>query len=133
MIRRRAAAPRQAGCAARGPAAGAGARCFGSRQALLFYAAFVLYPLAQSIQYSFYNWDGIGVATPAGLANWRAVFTQPELLSAIVHAFELIVFYTLLPVSATAWLRPPSSASCDRARSAPCRGRSCSSRRYSPW
>ncbi len=68
--------------------------------ALLFYAAFVLYPLAQSIQYSFYNWDGIGVATPAGLANWRAVFTQPELLSAIVHAFELIVFYTLLPVGA---------------------------------
>ena len=68
--------------------------------ALLCYAAFVLYPLGQSIQYSFYNWDGIGTATPAGLANWQAIFTQPELLSAITHAFELIVFYTLFPVAA---------------------------------
>jgi raffinose/stachyose/melibiose transport system permease protein len=68
--------------------------------ALLCYAAFVLYPLAQSIQYSFYDWDGIGTATPAGLANWQAIFTQPELLGAITHAFELIVFYTVLPVGA---------------------------------
>jgi len=68
--------------------------------ALLCYAAFVLYPLGQSIQYSFYNWDGIGTATPAGLANWQAIFTQPELLSAITHAVELIVFYTLFPVGA---------------------------------
>jgi raffinose/stachyose/melibiose transport system permease protein len=68
--------------------------------AFLCYAAFVLYPLGQSIQYSFYNWDGIGIATPAGLANWQAIFTQPELLSAITHAFELIVFYTLFPVGA---------------------------------
>jgi len=68
--------------------------------ALLCYAAFVLYPLGQSIQYSFYYWDGIGTATPAGLANWQAIFTQPELLSALVHAVELIVFYTLIPVGA---------------------------------
>ena len=68
--------------------------------ARLFYAALVLYPLGQSIQYSFYNWDGIGTATPAGLANWQAIFTQPELLSAITHAFELIIFYTLFPVGA---------------------------------
>lgn len=66
--------------------------------ALLCYAAFVLYPLGQSIQYSFYNWDGVGTATPAGLANWRAIFTQPELLSSIIHAFVLIVFYTVIPV-----------------------------------
>ena len=66
--------------------------------AFAFYAAFVLYPLGQSIQYSFYNWDGIGPATPAGLSNWRAVFTQPELLDSIGHAFVLIVFYTVIPV-----------------------------------
>ncbi|HEY2795278.1 MAG TPA: sugar ABC transporter permease [Micromonosporaceae bacterium] len=66
--------------------------------AFVFYAAFVLYPLGQSIQYSFYNWDGIGPATPAGLSNWRAVFTQPELLDSIGHAFVLIVFYTVIPV-----------------------------------
>jgi raffinose/stachyose/melibiose transport system permease protein len=66
--------------------------------AFLCYAAFVLYPLAQSVQYSFYNWDGIGTATAAGLANYEAIFTQPELLSAILHAAELIVFYTVIPV-----------------------------------
>jgi len=67
--------------------------------ALAFYATFVLYPLGQSVQYSFYRWDGIGPASPAGLANWRAIFTQPELLDSIGHAFVLIVFYALIPVT----------------------------------
>lgn len=66
--------------------------------AFAFYATFVLYPLAQSIQYSFYDWDGIGPATPAGLSNWRAIFVQPELLDSIGHAFVLIVFYSVIPV-----------------------------------
>ena len=96
----RSAAPRR-----RGRSAGPRARQRRSTLALVwiapafaFYAAFVLYPLGQSIQYSFYNWDGIGPATPAGLSNWRAVFTQPELLDSIGHAFVLIVFYTVIPV-----------------------------------
>jgi raffinose/stachyose/melibiose transport system permease protein len=63
------------------------------------YAVFVLYPMLQSVQYSFYNWDGIGAATPAGLSNWRAIFTQPELLHSVEHAFVLIVFYTVVPVA----------------------------------
>lgn len=66
--------------------------------AVACYAAFVLYPLGQSIQYSFYNWDGVGTATPAGLGNWQALFTQPELVSSIIHAFVLIIFYTVIPV-----------------------------------
>ncbi len=32
--------------------------------AFAFYAVFVLYPLAMAIQYSFYDWNGISVATP---------------------------------------------------------------------
>ena len=62
------------------------------------YALFVLYPMLQSIQYSFYDWDGIGPAKPAGLDNWKAIFTQPELLHSVEHAFILIVFYSVLPV-----------------------------------
>ncbi|TDD29334.1 sugar ABC transporter permease [Kribbella turkmenica] len=62
------------------------------------YAVFVLYPMLQSVQYSFYDWDGIGPATPAGLDNWKAIFTQPELLHSVEHAFILIIFYTILPV-----------------------------------
>jgi raffinose/stachyose/melibiose transport system permease protein len=66
--------------------------------AFAMYAVFVLYPMFQSVQYSFYDWDGIGTATPAGLDNWRAIFIQPELLHSVEHAFVLIVFYTVLPV-----------------------------------
>ncbi|TCC62375.1 sugar ABC transporter permease [Kribbella pittospori] len=62
------------------------------------YAVFVLFPMLQSVQYSFYDWDGIGRATPAGLDNWKAIFTRPELLHSVEHAFILIVFYTVLPV-----------------------------------
>ncbi|MEU0563156.1 sugar ABC transporter permease, partial [Dactylosporangium sp. NPDC006015] len=62
------------------------------------YGVFVLFPMLQSVQYSFYDWDGIGPATPAGLDNWKAIFTQPELLQSVVHAFVLVVFYTVLPV-----------------------------------
>ncbi|WP_173066685.1 carbohydrate ABC transporter permease [Phytohabitans houttuyneae] len=62
------------------------------------YGVFVLFPMLQSVQYSFYDWDGIGPATPAGLDNWKAIFTQPELLQSVVHAFVLVLFYTVLPV-----------------------------------
>src|SRR6266581_4751944 len=71
--------------------------------ALLCYAAFVLYPLGQSIQYSFYNWDGIGTATPAGLANWQAIFTQPELLSAISRTILFIPQVLPLVAAGVAW------------------------------
>ena len=66
--------------------------------AFAMYAVFVLYPMLQSVQYSFYDWDGIGPATPAGLDNWKAIFTRPELLHSVEHAFILIFFYTVLPV-----------------------------------
>ena len=66
--------------------------------ALGMYGVFVLFPMLQSVQYSFYDWDGIGRATPAGLDNWKAIFTRPELLHSVLHAFILIVFYTILPV-----------------------------------
>jgi raffinose/stachyose/melibiose transport system permease protein len=62
------------------------------------YALFVLYPLAQTVRYSFYHWDGFGKATPAGLSNYRNVFSDPELFDSLVHAFVLIVFFTVLPV-----------------------------------
>ena len=63
------------------------------------YAVFVLYPMLQSVQYSFYDWDGVGAATPAGLDNWKSIFTQPELLHSVEHAFVLILFYTVLPIA----------------------------------
>ena len=67
--------------------------------AALLYVLFVLRPLAASIQYSFYDWDGITVATFVGLDNYVQVFTDPQLLASIWHAFFLIIFFTVIPVS----------------------------------
>lgn len=67
--------------------------------ALAFYAFFVLQPIALSIQYSFYDWDGVGPATQVGLANYARVFADEELLNAIFNAFKLILFFSIIPVS----------------------------------
>ena len=67
--------------------------------ALVFYSVFVLKPLTAAIQYSFYRWNGITVATFVGSANYVRVLTDPQLLSGIAHAFFLIIFFTVLPVA----------------------------------
>jgi raffinose/stachyose/melibiose transport system permease protein len=66
--------------------------------ALIAYAVFDLYPLTQTVRYSFYDWDGVGVATDAGFSNYVAVFTNPEQFASILHAFVLILFFTVIPV-----------------------------------
>jgi raffinose/stachyose/melibiose transport system permease protein len=67
--------------------------------ALGFYAMFVLQPLLLSLQYSFYDWNGTGVATWVGLDNYRRVFSDDELLNSILNAFKLIFFFSFIPVS----------------------------------
>ena len=66
--------------------------------ALAAYGTFVIYPLATGIQYSFYDWNGIGVATWVGLENYAQVLTNPDLLGAIRNSFVLIAFFTIIPV-----------------------------------
>ena len=66
--------------------------------ALVMYAVFVLYPILTSVQYSFYDWNGIGRAKWVGFDNYVEVFTDPRLLGSIWHAFFLIIFFTVLPI-----------------------------------
>ncbi|WP_326739431.1 carbohydrate ABC transporter permease [Streptomyces sp. NBC_01022] len=66
--------------------------------ALVFYALFVIAPWLHSFWISFWNWNGVGVATWAGLSNYTAVFEEPALRAALTHAFGFIVFYTVVPV-----------------------------------
>ncbi|XVV12607.1 carbohydrate ABC transporter permease [Actinoplanes sp. CA-131856] len=68
--------------------------------ALLFYATFVIFPWLHSLWISFWEWNGIGVAEWAGLDNYREVLSDPELRSALLHAFGLIVFYSVIPIGA---------------------------------
>lgn len=67
--------------------------------ALALYGAFVLYPLSQTVRYSFYDWDGFGPATWVGLDNYRSVVTDERLLDSIGHALVLIAFFTVLPIA----------------------------------
>jgi len=62
------------------------------------YGVFVLRPIALTVQYSFYDWDGVGPSTWVGLDNYRRILTDPDLRDSIVHAFELIVFFSAVPV-----------------------------------
>ncbi|WP_249998678.1 carbohydrate ABC transporter permease [Actinoplanes sp. M2I2] len=66
--------------------------------AVLMYATFVLRPLLLTVQYSLYDWNGIGASTWVGLDNYRRLLTDPELSATILHAFELILFFSLIPV-----------------------------------
>jgi raffinose/stachyose/melibiose transport system permease protein len=67
--------------------------------ALIMYAVFVLLPMALSIQYSFFRWDGIGPMTWVGLKNYATVLEDPDLLGTIFNAFRLVTFFSFIPVS----------------------------------
>jgi raffinose/stachyose/melibiose transport system permease protein len=67
--------------------------------ALLMYAVFVLQPLALTIQYSLYRWNGVGPATWVGLSNYLTVLRDPDLLGTIVNSFKLVLFFSIVPVS----------------------------------
>ena len=66
--------------------------------AAAFYVMFVLRPLGASAQYSLYDWNGISEATFVGLDNYGEVFTNPKLVGAILNSFELIIYFSVIPV-----------------------------------
>lgn len=67
--------------------------------AATFYAFFVLRPIALSAQYSLYEWNGIGPSTWVGFQNYVEVFSNPKLVGSILNAFELILYFSLIPVA----------------------------------
>lgn len=67
--------------------------------ALAFYLALVIVPFGRSIQYSFYDWNGIGPSTFVGLGNYVDIFTNPDKLSTLGNAFTLIFFYSFLSIT----------------------------------
>jgi raffinose/stachyose/melibiose transport system permease protein len=66
--------------------------------AFLVFAAFLGAPVVQTVQYSFYDWDGMGKSTAAGLSNYLAVFTDERLRDSFAHAGVLMLFYAAAPV-----------------------------------
>jgi raffinose/stachyose/melibiose transport system permease protein len=66
--------------------------------AALAYLIFVIRPIATTVQYSFYKWDGVTPSTWVGLSNYAEIFHNPDLSGSIVNAFELIIFFSFFPV-----------------------------------
>ena len=66
--------------------------------ALAVYIVFVVVPWLSTLWYSFFDWDGIGIATWNGLKNYLTVFQDPGQLDSIVHALVLIMFFSVIPI-----------------------------------
>jgi raffinose/stachyose/melibiose transport system permease protein len=67
--------------------------------AFVVYAAFVLVPLGHTIWLSLHQWDGLTPKTWVGLDNYKQLARDPILRDAFKHAFVLIGFYALIPVT----------------------------------
>ncbi|MFM9050069.1 MAG: carbohydrate ABC transporter permease [Actinomycetota bacterium] len=67
--------------------------------AALIYTLFVFIPFIHSIYLSFFKGNGVTRMEFVGIDNYIDIVTNPVLRSAFVHAFELIVFYSLIPIA----------------------------------
>ncbi|HRL10475.1 MAG TPA: sugar ABC transporter permease [Aggregatilineales bacterium] len=67
--------------------------------ALIMYAIFVLFPLLQSVRYSFFRWNGIGEMRWVGLDNYATILDDPNLLGTIYNALILVIFFSVIPVT----------------------------------
>jgi len=65
---------------------------------LAVFVAFVLLPLVHAGWISLFRWDGITPGEWVAFANYKAVFTDPQLRSAFAHALVLLIFYSFFPI-----------------------------------
>ncbi|ACQ80836.1 binding-protein-dependent transport systems inner membrane component [Beutenbergia cavernae DSM 12333] len=81
--------------------------------ALVLYGLFLFVPLVRSVQFSFFDWDGLSAtSTFVGLANYADVVADPRLRAAFGHALVLVGFFAVIPLL----IGLPLAAVLDRAR-----------------
>lgn len=66
--------------------------------AFVLYGLFVILPALHTLYLSLFNWDGITLATWAGLQNYVSVFTSAALRGAVEHALVLVLFFAGAPI-----------------------------------
>lgn len=67
--------------------------------ALLLYGLFVIYPIAQSLRFSAYDWNGLTPLTDwVGLQNFRDAFADPVFVQALSHNFIIIGLSLILQI-----------------------------------
>ena len=70
----------------------------------LIYAAFVLWPVVETLRYSFYDWDGFSRPIFTGLGNYIRLLSDEIFHIAVRNNLLFILFYTLLPIIAGLFL-----------------------------
>jgi raffinose/stachyose/melibiose transport system permease protein len=66
--------------------------------AFALYGLFVLLPAIDGVWISLFHWDGVTLATWAGLDNYVDALTDPLVQQSFLHAFILVLFYSVAPV-----------------------------------
>jgi multiple sugar transport system permease protein len=66
--------------------------------ACLLFALFVIYPILRSIDYSFYDWNGVDVPKWIGLDNYRELFADPVFHIALANNARWLACYLVAPV-----------------------------------
>lgn len=67
--------------------------------ALAVYAVFVLWPIADTLIYSLYQWDGFTPPSFVGLGNYAELLHDEVLKQSLVNNAAFILFYSLLPIA----------------------------------
>jgi raffinose/stachyose/melibiose transport system permease protein len=58
--------------------------------ATVLFTGFVLAPIALAAYYSFYNWDGYGTLTSAGLSNYTSAITGTNFQHSVLHNLIIV-------------------------------------------
>lgn len=64
----------------------------------LIYVIFVLWPIFNTLRYSFYSWDGFTSPVFIGLDNYAQLFTDQSLRLALRNNLLFVAFYTIFPI-----------------------------------
>jgi multiple sugar transport system permease protein len=65
---------------------------------LALFTLFVLYPIAESIRLSFYDWDGVAPKVWVGLGNFAELFGDPVFYTALANNLCWLGLYLLAPI-----------------------------------
>jgi multiple sugar transport system permease protein len=66
---------------------------------VFLFLLFVVYPIAENIRLSFYDWDGVGQKIFVGWRNYRELFADPVFHTALRNNFLWLALFMLAPVS----------------------------------
>jgi raffinose/stachyose/melibiose transport system permease protein len=67
--------------------------------AVIILAWLIVYPLVRAAEYSLQTWDGVGVATWAGLHNYVQIIADPVERGSLANLGILLIFYSLIPTA----------------------------------